>query len=74
MEELIGLRGCWINFRLHEGALLLAKFYIRNEGWKVRSIDEHRWYELTDVPIAGRKYFKEAKKNSASLFEFRQKL
>ena len=58
--------GCWVNFRLYEGALLLARFYVRDAGWKIRSVDEHRWYELADVPAAGRRYFKEAKKDGAS--------
>jgi len=58
--------GCWVNFRLYEGALLLARFYIREAGWIIRSVDEHRWYELADVPTTGRKYFKEAKEDGAS--------
>ena len=63
--------GCWIDFSDREGALLLARFYIREEGWKIRSVDEHRWYELADVPVAGRKYFKEAKKDGASFVFYR---
>ena len=58
---------CWINFRLGEGALELAKFYVRNEGWRIRSVTEKRWIErVGDVPVGSRQYFKEAKKDGAS--------
>src|SRR5262245_44620678 len=58
---------CWINFRLYEGALVLATFYIREEGWTVRSVDEYRWFDgVRNVPSASRKYYKEAKKLGVS--------
>jgi hypothetical protein len=31
---------CWIDFRLYEGALALAKFYIRKYGWQIRTVEE----------------------------------
>ena len=64
--------GCWIDFRLYEGALLLARFYVREAGWTIRSIDEHGWYDqVSDVPAAGRKYFREAKKDGTSFVFYR---
>jgi hypothetical protein len=58
---------CWIDFRLHEGALVLAKFYIRQEGWRIRTLESHRW--VNGPANAGRgaiKYFREAKRDGAS--------
>ena len=58
---------CWINFRLQDGALLLAKFYIRQNGWEVRSIKEHRWINGDDdVQPDMRDYLHEAQKDGTS--------
>ena len=74
--KLIGVRGayvsCWINFRLYEGALALAKFYVRNQGWAVRSVDSHVWINGPSDAAAGTlRYFREAQKRGAS-FVFHQ--
>jgi hypothetical protein len=58
---------CWINFRLYEGALALAKFYIRNYGWQIRSLEDHRWINgPADVKRGSVRYFREAKRDGAS--------
>ena len=58
---------CWINFRLYEGALLLAKFYIRKAGWTVRSLDSQSWFDdVSEVARDDRRYFREAQKDGAS--------
>jgi hypothetical protein len=59
---------CWIDFRLYEGALALAKFYIRKAGWRVRSLEEHRWIRgRADVSRGSVYFFREAKRDGASL-------
>lgn len=56
----------WIDFRLHEGALLLAKHYVRQRGWRVRSVIEHRWFDrLADVAPRARRWFREARAEGA---------
>ena len=58
---------CWIDFRLQEGALLLAKHYIRDAGWTVRSVQEHRWFrDVSVVQEDSRKYYREAERGGAS--------
>ena len=58
---------CWIDFKHYEGALLLAKFYIRQEGWRIRRVQEHRWITgPTDVARGSVRYFSEAKRDGAS--------
>ena len=58
---------CWINFRLYEGALTLAKFYIKANGWRVVSVSSHRWINgASDVDPGARRYFREAQKDGAS--------
>ena len=65
---------CWINFRLYEGALALAKFYIKAEGWSVRSVDSHTWINgLEHAPRGTVRYYREALQGGASLV-FRQSL
>lgn len=59
---------CWINSRLHEGTLALAKFYIKAEGWSVRSVDSHTWINgLEHVPRGTVRYYREALQGGASL-------
>ena len=59
---------CWINFRLYEGALAVAKFYVRRDGWRVRSVVDHRWINgRPDVPRGSVRYFREAQRDGASL-------
>ena len=58
---------CWINFRLYEGAFVLAKFYIRKNGWQIRSLEEHRWINgPADVTRGSIRYFREAQRDGAS--------
>ena len=58
---------CWINFRLSEGALVLAKSYIRANGWRVVSVVDHRWIDGPSDAVAGtRRYFREAQRGGAS--------
>ena len=33
---------CWVNYPHDEGALALAKFYLRHFGGRVRRVEEHR--------------------------------
>ena len=51
MEE-EGLGGayvnCWINFSLQDGAEVLARYYIEQDGWLPRETHEHRWAEQKD--------------------------
>ena len=63
---------CWINFRMYEGALVLAKYYVRNAGWSVRSVTDYRWLNgPSDVPKGSLRYFREAKADGASfVFHF----
>ena len=58
---------CWIDFKLYEGALILAKFYIRKQGWRIRTVEAHRWVDgPADVARGAVKYFREAKRDGAS--------
>src|SRR5262245_55572139 len=58
---------CWVNFRLYDGALVLAKFYIRKYGWRVRAVEGHRWINgPADLPRGSVRYFREALKDGAS--------
>jgi hypothetical protein len=58
---------CWIDFSLYEGALTLAKFYIRQEGWRIRTVEKHRWIDGPEEVVRGAvRYFKEAKRDGAS--------
>jgi len=58
---------CWVNFPHGEGALVLAKHYIRSAGWRFRRLQEHKW--LTRSDHRGRKslqYYDEAAKDGSS--------
>lgn len=58
---------CWIDFKLYEGALALAKFYIRKDGWRIRTLEEHRWIDGPAAVARGSvRYFREAKRDGAS--------
>ena len=57
---------CWINFRLYEGALELAKFYVRNEGWTIRGVDSHTWINgPKHAPRGTVRYYREAIQHGA---------
>ena len=58
---------CWVNYPHGEGALVLARHYIRNWGWRVRSVQEHRY--PTRANYLGKpslKYFDEAAADGSS--------
>ena len=58
---------CWINFRLYEGALELAKFYVKNEGWSVHAVDSHSWIDgPRHAPRGTVRYYREALQYGAS--------
>jgi hypothetical protein len=58
--------GCWINFPLREGALAVARHYLAEDGWSIRSIDEHRVIEaVAKLPAAERPHAREAKRHGA---------
>lgn len=59
---------CWIKFRLYEGALLLAKYYVREEGWRIRAVIEHQWMPGRAAASGETiKYFDEAEADGACL-------
>jgi len=58
---------CWVNFPHGEGAQLLARHYIRGWGWRVRSVQEHRYPTRADyVGDPALKYFDEAAADGCS--------
>ena len=59
---------CWINFPLYEGALELAKYYVRAEGWSVRAVDSHAWINGPQHASRGTvRYYRKALKEGAAL-------
>lgn len=63
---------CWINFPHVDGALCLAKYYLRTAGWRFRKLEEQKWITRND--FRGQKslqYFDEAAIDGAS-FVFHQ--
>ena len=58
---------CWIDFAIEDGALELAKFYIRKARYRPRSVKERMWVEPRECPAGSAKYFREAKDDGASL-------
>ena len=58
---------CWIDFPLREGALVLAKYYVRQEGWRVRSVQDQRWVTRRQYARSPElKYYDEAAADGAS--------
>lgn len=58
---------CWINFRLYDGALALAKLYVKAEGWSVQSVDSHTWINgPKQAPRGTVRYYREALQDGAS--------
>ncbi len=39
---------CWVNFPDGGGALALAKFNLRDSGWRVQRVEEHRFPTRSD--------------------------
>lgn len=60
---------CWINFLIEDGAVELAKFYIRENGWIPLEIsEENLWFDVDDCETTEQKqYFSEAEEFGASL-------
>ena len=58
---------CWVNFRLYEGALTLAEFYVATEGWRILSVDQTSWINgPAEVSKDEMQYFREAQKDGVS--------
>jgi hypothetical protein len=58
---------CWVNYPHGEGALVLAKHYIRGFGWRVRYVQEHRYPKRSDYARnPALKYFDEAAADGSS--------
>jgi hypothetical protein len=58
---------CWIHFRQRDGALQLAKYGIREAGWRVRSVQGQRWLDGPAHAERGtRQYYREALECGAS--------
>jgi hypothetical protein len=58
---------CWVNFTHGEGALVLAKHYVRAEGWRIRKVEEHRFPSRNDYSRSpDLKYFDEASVDGSS--------
>ena len=60
---------CWIDFRERDGAELLAKFYLAQEGWNYDETQEACWVEKSDYDddSEGLQHFFDAETNSACL-------
>ncbi|MDX2218387.1 MAG: hypothetical protein SF172_05130 [Burkholderiales bacterium] len=39
---------CWVNFPSEDGALVVAKHYIRDAGWLAKRVIEQKWVQLQD--------------------------
>lgn len=58
---------CWVNYPHGEGALVLAKHYIRSLGWRVRQLQDHRYANRADYARNPNvQYFDEATSDGAS--------
>ena len=58
---------CWVHFRQREGALLLARRTIREDGWRVRSVQEQHWIDGPKHAKPGTlRYYREALEDGAS--------
>jgi len=58
---------CWVNYPHEEGALVLAKYYIRCSGWQCRKVHDRKWGRRSDyVGKKSLRYFDEAAKDGSS--------
>jgi hypothetical protein len=58
---------CWVNFRLYEGALELAKFYVKQQGWSIQSVSSHAWLNGLSHAVRGTvRHYREALRVGAS--------
>ena len=58
----------WINFPLSEGALELAKYSVRAEGWTVHAVDSHTWINGPECASRGTvRYYRKALREGAAL-------
>jgi hypothetical protein len=63
---------CWIDFKLQDGAELLARHYIEQAGWSAGETEYAAWVggeDYADDP-ENRKYFLEAQQDGATLVFF----
>jgi hypothetical protein len=61
---------CWVNYPHEEGALVLAKHYIKSEGWQCRAVNEKKWVRRSDYEgDESLRYYEEAA-NDGSSFVF----
>lgn len=59
---------CWVKFPLYEGALAVAKAYIRRDGWRVRRVKDHNWLNSpSDAPRDALRFVREALKSGACI-------
>src|SRR5207253_1718772 len=59
---------CWINFRLEDGAEVLAHYYLEQGGWTPGVTHEHRWVEADSYQNdpENLQYYLEAEADGAS--------
>lgn len=58
---------CWVNYPHEEGALVLAKHYVRGAGWRCRSVLDRKWVRRSDYSKHDSlKYYNEAAKDGSS--------
>lgn len=58
---------CWINYPSEDGALVLAKHYIRDAGWLTKRVIEKKWLQLPDSKGKdSMQYYQEAVADGAS--------
>ena len=60
---------CWIDFELQDGAEVLAKFYVDQDGWVPVNVEEVLWPEESDVKDdpESLSYYNEAKSQGVCL-------
>lgn len=57
---------CWIDFRNREGALLLARHFVRRDGWRIRSVQESTWIDGPARAVRGTlRWYREAQRLGA---------
>jgi hypothetical protein len=59
---------CWVNFKIRDGAELLAKHYVEQAGWVTEEVEEAKWVERDDYEndSENSQYFTEAEDDGAS--------
>ncbi len=64
---------CWINFKIADGAEVLALYYIQENGWIPGEVQERQWVEQEDYQNTpdSLPYFLEAEQDGASFVFYR---